>query len=107
MDGRLFPDDWLHIIVNPSYRYRFVHMMLAAYLSVAPSSARSARSTSCDRAKPGARLMFSTALWMVLFAAPAQIAAGDIQGDNTLQHQPQRVAAMEGDTARPAAASRW
>ena len=98
VDGRFFPESWLHIIFNPSYPYRFVHMMLAAYLSVAlVVGAVGAFHLLRDRANPGARLMFSMAMWMVLCAAPLQIAAGDIQGDNTLQYQPQKVAAMEGD----------
>ena len=98
VDGRFFPESWLHVIFNPSFPYRFVHMMLAAYLSVAlVVGAVGAFHLLRDRTNPGARLMFSMAMWMVLFAAPAQIAAGDIQGDNTLQYQPQKVAAMEGD----------
>ena len=49
--------------------------------------------------------MFSMALWMILVAAPLQIIAGDIQGENTLRYQPQKVAAMEGDWRRGAPGS--
>ena len=96
--GRFFPVSWLHVIFNPSYPYRFVHMMIAAYLSVAlVVGAVGAFHLLRDRANIGARTMFSMAMWMVLAAAPVQIAAGDLQGDNTLRYQPQKVAAMEGD----------
>jgi cytochrome d ubiquinol oxidase subunit I len=98
VDGRFFPKSWLHVIFNPSFPYRFVHMLGAAYLSVAlVVGAVGAFHLLHNRANVGARLMLSMALWMVLFTAPLQIAAGDIQGDNTLRWQPQKVAAMEGD----------
>ena len=96
--GRFFPESWLHIIFNPSYPYRLAHMLGAAYLSVAlVVGAVGAFHLLRTPLNAGARTMFSMALWMVLVAAPLQIAAGDIQGDNTLQYQPQKVAAMEGD----------
>jgi cytochrome d ubiquinol oxidase subunit I len=101
VDGRFFPDDWVAIIFNPSYPYRFVHMLGAAYLSVAfVVGAVGAYHLIRDRTNQPARLMFSMALWMAVVAAPLQIIAGDIQGDNTLQFQPQKVAAMEGDWER-------
>lgn len=97
VNGVFEPESWLHIIFNPSYPYRFVHMLGAAYLSVAfVVGAVSAFHLLRNRQNRPARLMFSMAMWMVLFAAPLQIIAGDIQGDNTLEYQPQKVAAMEG-----------
>jgi cytochrome d ubiquinol oxidase subunit I len=47
--------------------------------------------------------MFSMAMWMAALVTPIQILAGDMHGLNTLQHQPAKVAAMEGDwvTASP------
>ncbi len=98
VNGRFYPESWLHVIFNPSYPYRFVHMLGAAYLSVAlVVAAVGAYHLLRDRTNPGARTMFSMALWMIVVAAPLQIAAGDVQGDNTLRYQPQKVAAMEGD----------
>jgi len=40
--------------------------------------------------------MFSMAMWMAAIVAPLQIFAGDLHGLNTLEHQPAKVAAMEG-----------
>ena len=40
--------------------------------------------------------MFSMAMWMAAIVAPAQIVLGDMHGLNTLEHQPQKVMAMEG-----------
>jgi len=52
----------------------------------------------------GARVMFSMAMWMAAIVAPIQIFAGDQHGLNTLEHQPAKIAAMEGhfDTQRGA-----
>ena len=101
-DGRFLPADWLAIIFNPSFPYRFVHMVLATYLSVAfLVGAVGAWHLLRDRANEGARVMFSMALWMALFVAPIQIFAGDAHGLNTLLHQPVKVAAMEGDWVDP------
>jgi len=36
------------------------------------------------------------ALWMALIVAPLQVVAGDFHGLNTLEHQPAKIAAMEG-----------
>jgi cytochrome d ubiquinol oxidase subunit I len=40
--------------------------------------------------------MFSMAMWMAALVAPVQIFAGDMHGLNTLEHQPAKIAAMEG-----------
>jgi cytochrome d ubiquinol oxidase subunit I len=49
-----------------------------------------------DRSNEAARVMFSMAMWMAAVVAPLQIVAGDFHGLNTLEHQPAKVAAMEG-----------
>ena len=49
-----------------------------------------------DRGNEGARTMFSMAMWMAALVAPLQLVAGDLHGLNTLEHQPAKVAAMEG-----------
>ncbi len=96
-DGRFLPASWLHIIFNPSVFVRFPHMILASYLSVAfVVGATGAWHLLRDRANPRARVMFGMAMWMAAIVAPAQIAMGDIHGLNTLEHQPAKIAAMEG-----------
>ncbi|MAO54405.1 MAG: cytochrome ubiquinol oxidase subunit I [Rhodospirillaceae bacterium] len=103
--GQYVPDDWWAVIFNPSFPYRLVHMVLAAYLTTAfvvgGIGAWHLLKNNRDR---GARIMFSMAMWMALLVAPLQIVAGDFHGLNTLEHQPAKVAAMEGhyDTHRGA-----
>jgi cytochrome bd-type quinol oxidase subunit 1 len=40
--------------------------------------------------------MFSMAMWMATVVAPLQLLADDLHGLNTLEHQPAKIAAMEG-----------
>ena len=96
-DGQFVAADWRQVIFNPSFPYRLVHMVLAAYLTTAlVVGAVGALHLLRDRRHPGARVMFSMAMWMATLVAPIQILAGDQHGLNTLEHQPDKVMAMEG-----------
>ncbi|MFJ5296699.1 cytochrome ubiquinol oxidase subunit I [Pseudomonas sp. NPDC088368] len=103
-DGRFLAQDWWAIIFNPSFPYRFTHMLLATFLATAMLIAgASAWQLLRDSANLRARVQFSIALWTVAVMAPLQIAVGDLHGENTLKFQPQKVAAMEGAWTRTAA----
>jgi cytochrome bd ubiquinol oxidase subunit I len=97
--GQFLPaGSWLTIIFNPSFPFRLVHTVIAAYLTTSlVVGAVGAWHLLKDRTHPGARKMFSMAMWMAVLVAPLQILAGDTQGLNTLEHQPMKVLAMEGD----------
>jgi cytochrome d ubiquinol oxidase subunit I len=96
-DGQFVAADWLKVIFNPSFPYRLVHMVLAAYLTTAlVVGAVGAFHLLRDQHLPGPRVMFSMAMWMATLVAPIQILAGDQHGLNTLEHQPAKVMAMEG-----------
>ncbi len=97
--GQFVPaGSWLTIIFNPSFPFRLVHTVIAAYLTTSlVVGAVGAWHLLKDRSNPGARKMFSMAMWMAAIVAPVQIAAGDAHGLNTLEHQPAKVLAMEGD----------
>jgi len=95
--GQFVPDDWLAVIFNPSFPYRLVHMVLAAYLTTAFAvGAAGAYRLLRDNRDAASRTMFSMAMWMAALVTPVQILAGDLHGLNTLKHQPAKVAAMEG-----------
>ena len=95
--GQFIALDWWAVIFNPSFPYRLVHMVLAAYLTTAfVVGAVGALHLLRDQTNPAARMMFSMAMWMAAIVAPLQIMAGDAHGLNTLQHQPAKIAAMEG-----------
>jgi cytochrome d ubiquinol oxidase subunit I len=95
--GQFVPADWLAVIFNPSFPYRLVHMTLAAYLTTAfVVGGVGAWHLLRERDNEPARVMFSMAMWMAALVAPLQIFAGDLHGLNTFEHQPAKIAAMEG-----------
>ena len=95
--GQFVAADWWKVIFNPSFPYRLVHMVLAAYLTTAfVVGAVGAWHLLRDSSREGPRVMFSMAMWMAALVAPIQILAGDQHGLNTLEHQPAKVMAMEG-----------
>ncbi len=95
--GQFTPTDWFAAIFNPSFPYRFVHMSLAAYLATAfVVGGVAAVHLLRGAPTPAVKKMFSMAMWMAVLAAPLQILAGDMHGLNTLQFQPEKIAAMEG-----------
>jgi cytochrome d ubiquinol oxidase subunit I len=95
--GQFIPEDWWKVVFNPSFPYRLVHMVLAAYLTTAfVVAAVGALHLLRDRSDAEARRMFSMAMWMAVIVTPLQILAGDQHGLNTLEHQPVKVMAMEG-----------
>ena len=101
-DGRFQPADWWAIIFNPSFPWRFAHMTMAALLAAACLiAAVGAYHLLKHPENPGARKMFSAGLWLLLFAAPAQVVLGDLHGENTRDHQPVKLAAMEGSWNPP------
>ena len=97
VDGRVVPTDWFAVIFNPSFPYRLVHMSLAAFLATALFvGASGAWHLLRGQDNPPIRKMLSMAMWMLLVVAPLQVAVGDLHGLNTLEHQPAKIAAIEG-----------
>ena len=97
-NGQFLPGpSWIDIIFNPSFPYRLVHTVTAAYLTTAfVVGAVGAWHLLKDRTNIHARTMFSLAMWMAAIVAPVQIFVGDMHGLNTMEHQPAKVMAMEG-----------
>ncbi len=96
-NGILHPTNWLEVIFTPSFPFRFAHMVLAAYLTTAFTvGGIGAWYLWNKRHIPHARVMLGMAMIMAVFVAPAQLLVGDMHGLNTLEHQPAKVAAMEG-----------
>lgn len=96
-NGTMQPEDWMEIIFNPSFPYRLAHMLTGTFL------------TTCfviggvggwyllkKRHVEHARIMLAMAVWFAFIVTPIQIVIGDLHGLNTLEHQPAKVAAMEG-----------
>ncbi len=122
--GQFLPLDYWRIVFNPSFPYRLMHTVTAAYLTTAfviggvgawhllrgrrAARGRADAGVPADtgqgaqpvaggaRTNEAARVMFSMAMWMAAIVAPVQIGLGDLHGINTLEHQPAKVMAMEG-----------
>ena len=104
-DGIAYPVDWSEIIFNPSFPYRFTHMMLATYLTTSlVVLATGARYLLRGRFEREAQTMVRMGLGMVAVLAPMQLLVGDMHGLNTLEHQPAKIAAIEAhwDGSKPA-----
>jgi cytochrome bd ubiquinol oxidase subunit I len=94
--GITYPMDWFEIIFNPSFPYRFAHMMIAAYLTTSlVVLATGARYVMAGRHTREAHTMVRMGLGMVAILAPLQLGVGDLHGLNTLVHQPAKIAAIE------------
>jgi cytochrome d ubiquinol oxidase subunit I len=95
--GRYLPESWAGVIFNPSFPYRLTHMVLAAYLTTAfVVGGTGAWHLLKDMGNQSARVMLGMAVLMAAVVAPAQMLVGDLHGLNTQEHQPAKVAAMEG-----------
>ena len=95
--GQFVPENWWALVFNPSFPYRLVHMVLAAYLTTSlVVGAVGALHLLRNKTNLEARKMFSMAMWMLAIVAPLQVVAGDFHGVNTYEHQPVKVMAMEG-----------
>ncbi len=97
-DGVVHATDWFAIIFNPSMPYRLVHMLLAsgltcAFLIAGMSAWRWLRGDRAPAVASGLRVGMILGALLI----PVQIVAGDMHGLNTLEHQPAKVAAMEGN----------
>lgn len=96
-DGVFYVTSWSEAIFNPSFQYRFAHMVIASFLTGGFVVAGvSAWYLLKGREVEANRKALSMCLWLLLFLAPTQVIVGDFHGLNTLEHQPMKVAAMEG-----------
>ncbi|MBI4194449.1 MAG: cytochrome ubiquinol oxidase subunit I [Betaproteobacteria bacterium] len=96
IDGQLVAGDWWRVIFNPSFPYRFTHMMLASGLTAAfvVAGLSAWRMLRAPR-DPAARRTLHAGIWIAAMLAPVQVLVGDLHGLNTLEHQPAKIAAVE------------
>ena len=105
VDGVFHVRSWVEVVFNPSFPYRFTHMLLASALTCAFLLAGLSAWQLLKAAGQGASTalhqtwaprVLRVGLTLAALAIPLQIVVGDHHGLNTLQHQPQKIAAMEG-----------
>jgi cytochrome d ubiquinol oxidase subunit I len=97
VNGQAHVTSWMEVIFNPSFPYRFSHMLLASGLtgSFLLAGISAYRWLKDDRA-PEVMASLRTGVMVAAVLIPIQIMVGDLHGLNTLQHQPAKLAAMEG-----------
>jgi len=103
-DGIAYPTDWLAVIFNPSFPYRFLHMLNAAYLTTGfVVLAVGARYVLAGGHSEEGRTMLRMAIGLTAVLAPLQLIIGDQHGLNTLKYQPIKIAAIEAhwDGSKP------
>ena len=97
VDGRFYPFDWLEVIWNPSFPYRFMHTLTAVYLTTAFTVIGiAAFYLRRGRFVAESRVMLGMGLGLASVLVPLQALLGDLHGLNTLHYQPQKLAAIEG-----------
>jgi cytochrome d ubiquinol oxidase subunit I len=97
-DGQAFATDWWAIVFNPSFPYRLVHMLIASGLTVSflIAGLSALRWLAGDRSDSLMKAL-KTGVYAGAILIPVQIFVGDQHGLNTLEHQPQKIAAMEAN----------
>ncbi|HUR90496.1 MAG TPA: cytochrome ubiquinol oxidase subunit I [Ramlibacter sp.] len=97
VDGKFHAQSWMAVIFNPSFPYRLVHKLLASTLTASFLIAGlSAFQVLRGTANGGTRHALRAGVIAAAFVIPLQMAAGDQHGLNTLEHQPAKIAAIEG-----------
>jgi cytochrome bd ubiquinol oxidase subunit I len=95
-DGVFYPVDWAAIVFNPSFPYRFFHMVAAAFLTTAfVVGAIGAWYLLTGRRADHGRVMVGMAASLIVWLAPLQLVIGDLHGLNVREHQPAKLAALE------------
>lgn len=97
IDGQAHVTSWLQVIFNPSFPYRLTHMLIASGLTVAflLAGISAYRWLRVDRGAD-VRATLKVGVYAAAVLIPLQILVGDLHGLNTLEHQPAKLAAMEG-----------
>jgi cytochrome d ubiquinol oxidase subunit I len=96
VNGQFFAKDWFQVIFNPSFPYRFVHVVVgffvtAGFVVLGVGAYLVRREPSAEEG----RTMLSMTLWLLTVLVPLQMVIGDQHGLNTRDHQPAKLAAIE------------
>jgi cytochrome d ubiquinol oxidase subunit I len=97
IDGVFHARSWWEIVFNPSFPYRLAHMTLAAFITTCfVIGGVSAIYLLRDRHRESAALMLKLSVGFAAITVPLQIIAGDLHGLAVREHQPVKLAAIEG-----------
>lgn len=96
IDGVAHAESWWDIVFNPSMPYRLIHTLLGSGLTAAflVAGLLAYRALRGDR-RPAVQAGLITSIVIAAVLAPLQGLVGDAHGQNTRDHQPAKLAAME------------
>ncbi|MBX2848771.1 MAG: cytochrome ubiquinol oxidase subunit I [Acidiferrobacterales bacterium] len=96
-NGEMIAESWLAIIFNPSFPYRFAHMMVASLITASFLVAGVSAYRVLKKVDgPATNRVLKVAILAATILTPTQVIIGDLHGLNTFEHQPAKVAALEG-----------
>src|SRR5246127_3820598 len=104
-NGIFVPNDWTKIVLSPVLWVRFPHMLIAAFLTGAFCvAATGAWYVLRKEYHAEAQIMLSMGLYLAAALLPIQLVFGHLNGEYIVQHQPAKIAAIEGrwETQKPA-----
>jgi cytochrome bd ubiquinol oxidase subunit I len=97
-NGRYVPTNWVHTIFNPSFIWRWPHMVVAVLISASFVVAGiGAYYLVKGRALPFARRSVSIALGVAAMLLPVQLFLGDSVANHELPYQASKAEALEGN----------
>lgn len=97
IDGQYVVISWYEVIFNPSFPYRLTHMLMASFVTTGFVIAGVNGALIIKRGFKAHYLMpLKIALFALAVLTPLQVVIGDLHGLNVKEHQPIKVAAMEG-----------
>lgn len=97
IDGRYVVQNWWHVVFNPSFVPRLIHMVLSSYITACFVIAATASYYLLHRkSQDTAKISLSFAMWAALILVPLQVVVGDVVGLMIHHYQPLKTAAMEG-----------
>jgi cytochrome d ubiquinol oxidase subunit I len=95
--GQFRRTDWLDVLLNPAFGWRFPHMLVAVLISsAAVVAAIGAYYLRRGRHLDFARRTVSTGLLALLILVPVQLHVGDGVGGFMAKNQPAKMVALEG-----------
>jgi cytochrome bd ubiquinol oxidase subunit I len=99
VNGQFVPVNWLQVIINPAFVWRYPHMLLAVLISASWLIAGvAAYYLIKGRAVQFARFTFSLALGVIFLLLPVQLDVGDhVAGEVVAKYQLPKLEAMEGN----------
>jgi cytochrome d ubiquinol oxidase subunit I len=98
VDGRFIPTDWFQVIFNPSFPYRLAHTSVAFFITTAWVVAGvAAYHLRAGRFREDGTTMLKMAFGLLTLLMPLQMLIGDMHGNNTREHQPAKLAAIEAN----------